>query len=189
MDNSEETVEYKQPSKLPWFIMGAVVIVTIIAIWLVPSDDQPAPEDIPMPGQVTPVATEAASGAPGDAARAFIEALMARDGSTQEAFDEAERQAMAGNAADAYLLYFYAGKNGHPAACMVLGEQADPAYFVAGRSLLDQPDNEQAFKWYSEAQKVGAPGAVDRLAALQQAVEALAESGDEQAERLTLQWK
>ncbi len=183
----EELVEKPRVGKATLAIMIAVVVITLIAIWLVPTEDETPVEDIPLPGQTT-TTPQPVQGKNGTTARAFIQELKSRGGALDTAFEEAGRQQIAGQLEDAYLLYFYAARNGHPEASMVLGEQADPAYYSASTSMLAAADSEQAYKWYSQAAKAGVPSADDRLAALINTIENRANSGDEQAQRLMLQW-
>ncbi len=131
-----------------------------------------------------------AAQAEGDRARAIIAELrqegspgLSRAYAQAEAFRDSERPA------DAYLLYFYAARQGHVPSALALGAMADPQSFVAGTSLLDAPDMAQAYKWYKVAADQGDATARQRLASLRQRAEAAAAGGDEQARRLLLEWR
>lgn len=127
----------------------------------------------------------------GDQAREIIAELgkAAPEVRVSRAYAQAEAFQDAGRLADAYLLYFYAAREGDPSSALVLGSMADPAFYDANSSFLDAPDKPQAYKWYRIAADRGNAAAVERLAALRKRVEADAATGDEQARRLLLQWR
>jgi len=127
----------------------------------------------------------------GDQAREIIAELnkAAPELRTNRAYAHAEAFQDTGRLADAYLLYFYAARQGDPSSALVLGSMADPALYNAKSSFLDAPDKGQAYKWYRVAADRGNATAVERLAALRKRVEADAVTGDEQARRLLLQWR
>lgn len=196
-------------------LMAMVAIITAIAIWLVPVDDQQAPtsmpslpsepqstEKLPLPSATqTSEALELALPPPpggiatvtngGDVARAFIYKLRSNGATpdTEVVFTEAERMQDAGNLLDAYLLYRFAARHGQPQAALLLGTQADPAYHTAASSYLPEAEPAQAYKWYSMAATSGNEEATLRLQALQKRVQQDAAAGDEQARRLLLQWR
>ena len=192
----------------------AVIIATATAVWLVPDDEGLVPESPPKQpvatGALEPLTQPAATVAPetvpeplekpapdietainpGDQARAVIARL--RDGGADAgsaAFAEAEQQREAGQTEDAYLLYFFAAKQGSPEAALALGTQADPAYFVPQSGVLDLADPGQAYKWYRMAADNGNREAERRLSALLDWAKESAAAGDEQARRLMLQWR
>ena len=105
------------------------------------------------------------------------------------AFAEAERQRESGQTEDAYLLYFFAAKQGSAEAALALGTLADPAYFVPQGGVLDLADPGQAYKWYRMAADNGNREAERRLGALLDWAKNSAAAGDEQAHRLMLQWR
>jgi len=181
-------------------LMASVIVITAIAIWLVPVDDKQAPqlpslssapesaEDLLLPPPPGGIATVTNGG---DRARAFIYELRA-DGAQPDAdvvFTEAERMQGAGNLEDAYLLYRFAARHGQEQAAMMLGTRADPAFHIAVISYLPEPDPGQAYKWYSVAAAAGNDEAAQRLQDLHKRVQQDAEAGDEQARRLLLQWR
>lgn len=180
-------------------LMVLVVIVTALAMWLVPVDEDETPSlpQLPAPGaeaERPPSAAQGGSGAvlrDGDRARTFIAGLRA-DGAEPDAdvvFAEAERLQGEGNLDDAYLLYRFAARQDHAQAALIVGTLADPAYHDATSSFLPEPNSEQAYKWYSVAADAGNAEAGQRLQALRNQTEQAATAGDEQAQRLMLQWR
>ena len=104
-------------------------------------------------------------------------------------YSKAESLSSENQLKDAYLLYFYAAKNGHGGAAYKLAQFADPQTFEPNMSLLDSPNSVQAHKWYQQAVLAGHPKARSALDQLRSQVERLAASGDERAYQLTLQWR
>jgi hypothetical protein len=177
-------------------LMALVVIITAIAIWLVPVDDKQAPlpsapeessDKLSLPPPPGGIATVTNGG---DRARAFIYELRA-GGAQPDAdviFAEAERLQSAGNREDAYLLYRFAARHGHAQAALILGTQADPAFHATASGYLPEPEPAQAYKWYSMAATDGNEEATLRLQDLHKRIQQDAAAGDEQAGRLLLQW-
>jgi hypothetical protein len=191
----------------PWKLILLVVVATLIGVWLVPGEEPQQTEltdgglppsllDLPPTAAggepVLPEALEepAVDDSPGGRARALI-AEMRSSGELRldEIFAAADQAQRDGEAADAYLLYFFAARQGHPASALELGRQADPAGEQAGERLFDSPDLTQAHKWYQIAAASGDPEARQRLDQLRQRVEQMAASGDAQAQRIALQWQ
>ena len=191
----------------PWKLILLVVVATLVGVWLVPGEDpqQPAVTDGGLPPSLLDLPPTAAGGEPalpealqepeiddrpGARARAMI-ATMRSAGEVQldEIFAAADEAHNNGELDDAYLLYFFAAREGHPAAALVLGRQADPASEQTGERLIDSPDLTQAHKWYTIAAANGDPEARQRLDELRQRVEEMAASGDPQAQRIALQWQ
>jgi TPR repeat protein len=201
----------------PWKLIAIVVVLTLIGVWLVPDDapeDQldtqpvargdipPAevrdsapsllsegPADDPAPVETDP-AIEAVDDRPGGKARALI-AEMRAEGDIQldEVFAAAQQAQADGEMADAYLLYFFAAREGHAASALSLGTQADPAQYNPRDSVFDAPDIIQAHKWYEAAAQSGNAQGRERLADLRQRIEQLAADGDPQAQRISLIWQ
>jgi hypothetical protein len=182
-------------------LMAAVALITILAIWLVPGQQQEAPPALPQlttappveagnappsPADETPV-----SAMPGDRARAIIAGLRAGGGEPDpvEVFANAQRLQDEGHPDDAYLLYRFAANHGEPRAALLLGTRADPAYYTAAGNILPGPEPEQAIKWYRMASAEGNAEAVARLQALRGRLEQASASGDPQADRLLLLWQ
>jgi len=193
--------------------MVLVVIITGIAMWLVPVDEKQEPPSLPpLPSasgtpEALPLPSAAATSEElqlppptggiatvtngGDRARAFIYELRANGGQDDAdvAFAEAERMQGAGNLEDAYLLYRFAARQGQAQAALILGTQADPAFHSEETGYLPEPDPAQARKWYSVAAAAGNEEAALRLQGLHQQVQQDAAAGDKQARRLLLQWQ
>jgi TPR repeat protein len=126
----------------------------------------------------------------GDLARAIIEELRAKGQiDLGEVYERAERFRGAGLLADAYLLYFFAGRLGHGPSALALGRMYDPKTFTREVSILREPDVAQAHKWYDLAARAGDPAAKRHQADLRGRVERAASEGDAEAQRLTLQWR
>ena len=186
-----------QAGKIPHLykaLMAAVVVATLLAVWLVPDDSkQPGSlPDLPVDVDLPPLADGSAAVArAGDRARAFIADMRSGPAGPDPdtVFVEAERLQGEGDSVDAYLLYRFAARHGHGQAALYLGAQADPAFHTAANleSLNDEP--EQAYKWYSIAVEAGIDEAAIRLQALRKHVEQSAADGDEHAQRLLLLWQ
>lgn len=195
----------------PWNLIAIVAIVTVVAILLVPGEEEPAePELPPAPAAEKSLLSESAEQAvdpaeqqgteqngaeatgplpPGGAARRLIQEL--RDNSPldlDKAFEAAQQHQADGRLDDAYLLYFFAAREGHGPGAMTLAQQLDPAHFSAG-GLFEKADEMQAHKWYTRASDAGLEQAAEALTQLRQRVESAAANGDDNARRLMLQWK
>jgi hypothetical protein len=182
-------------------LMGAVAVITLLAIWLVPAQKETAPPALPELTSTPPAETESRSQPPsgetgavtrdGDRARAIIAGMRAAGGKPDpaEVFARAEELNGEGHQEDAYLLYRFAANHGHARAALVLASQADPAYYSPTDSLLPQAEPEQAIKWYRVASAAGNEEAAARLQALHRRLQDAAAAGDAQAQRLLLQWQ
>jgi len=195
-------------------LMVLVAVITGLAIWLVPVDEQEGPpslpalpsapessESLPLPSE--PLVSEelqlpppsggsiAAITTGGDGARNLLYELRAtgEEPDPEVVFAEAERMQSAGDLEDAYLLYRFAARHGQAQAALALGTQADPAFHAAATSFLPEPDAGQAYKWYSVAAAADSETAAQRLQDLRKRVQQDALAGDEQAKRLLLQWR
>ncbi len=138
----------------------------------------------------TAVETQPVDDRPGSRARALI-AKMRADGDIRldDVFGAAQQAQRDGQLADAYLLYFFAAREGHAAAALALGTQADPASRDPANSVFESADLNQAHKWYQIAAQHGDAEAQQRLADLRGRIEQLAASGDPQAQRISLLWQ
>ena len=127
----------------------------------------------------------------GEAARILIASI--RNGRENLELDLLSQRAgsfqQEGKTTDAYLLYFFAARQGHADSALILGKMNDPATFDADNDVLDQPDPTQAFKWYTMAAGNGLSEAQARLAILHDTLEQAADDGDPQAQRLLLNWQ
>ena len=183
-------------------LMAVVALITILAIWLVPGQQEEAPPALPqLTTTAPPMEPEAAPQTPaeepavnamsGDRARAIIAGLRAGGGEPDpaEVYANAQRLQDEGHPEDAYLLYRYAANHGDARAALVLGTQADPAYHTTDNNILPEPEPEQAIKWYRMAASEGNAEAVARLKALRGLLEQASATGDVQADRLLLLWQ
>jgi len=151
---------------------------------------EPAPSETATPsGEADTASPPAADDRPGTAARRLIRKLRAAGTPNLErAWQVARKFEQAGRTDDALLLYFFAAREGHGPAAMRLARAADPASFREG-GLFAQADPLQANKWYGRAAAAGVDEARQAQARLHARVEKAAAAGDEQAQRLMLQWK
>lgn len=94
-----------------------------------------------------------------------------------------------GRPTDAYLLLFYAAREGDGMAAYTLASMHDPNHFSDGNPLLENPDAYQAHKWYSAAADKGVAEASERLRDLRKRTEERAKKGDHAAQRLLLNWR
>lgn len=190
----------------PWKLILVVAIATLIGVWLVPGDSpddagtgtapETAAEGTPQPPSLldeTEATAEAAAPVdrrPGAKARALI-AEMRDSGNADldRVYREAERAQAAGELPDAYLLYFFAAREGHAPSALALGRQADPASHVPASSVFEAPDLTQAHKWYDIAARNGSTAGREQLAALRGRVDRMAAEGDAEAQRISLLWQ
>ena len=197
-------------------LIAVVIVLTALAILLVPGHKAPqkatsgettaqrpsllaedsadkAPATTPAPSSANRSSEVAAqdepSLGPGGAARRLIQELRSHTPlDLDRAYAAARDFQQKHQLDDAYLMYFFAAREGHGPAAMELGRQADPTSF-ADNSLFDAPDELQANKWYSLALQAGVKEASDALEKLRSTVEQQAQRGDERARRIMLQWK
>jgi TPR repeat protein len=204
----------------PWKLIALVAAVTLVAVWLVPVEQDEAPPPTAAgpgsggaPSLLAPQPQTAATaqplalpddpsveleataagprvGRPGSRARSLIAAMRA-SGSVdlQQVYTEAVEAQARGEHADAYLLYFFAAREGHADAALALGRQADPASRDPNDSVFSAGDYQQAHKWLQRAAEAGSSEAAERLADLRGRLEGLAAGGDPQAQRITLLWQ
>ena len=184
----------------PWKLIIIVAVLTLIGVWLVPGDEtgedpavaEPTPGGSPArapslladgPGDEPDAVETAKPGAkgqgveddrPGARARALIAGMRAEgDIDLNQVVASAQRAQIAGELADAYLLYFFAAREGSVAAALELGRPADPASRDPLSSVFEGPDLIQAHKWYRIAAEHGDTEARDRLADLHARVDNL----------------
>ena len=91
-----------------------------------------------------------------------------------------------GSLADAHLTFFFAAREGHIEAMMMMAEMSDPTLFQSENNLLDKADPVQAYKWYQLALSSGFEPAQPRLDNLYQWAMAEARFGNAEAEQLLL---
>jgi TPR repeat protein len=125
---------------------------------------------------------------PGMRAREYIEQIRAagKPYPLAQMHDKAQNFQHEGSLADAHLLYFFAARENHLPAMMVMAQLSDPILFRAENSLLDQADAIQAFKWYSKAAELGQPDAAGSIDKLRQWAQDAAAAGDPEARQLLL---
>ncbi len=202
----------------PWKLIALVAAATLVAVWLVPvdRDDEQSPTlagpgTDTAPSLLAPVETPPAEpsalpedpsveleataagpkvGRPGSRARNLIAAMRASGSMDLDAVHASAVEAQAqGDYADAYLLYFFAAREGHAGSALALGRQADPATRDPGNSVFSAADYQQAHKWLQRAAESGSSEAAERLADLRGRLEGLAAGGDPQAQRISLLWR
>ncbi|MEJ2693870.1 MAG: deoxyribonuclease [Candidatus Thiodiazotropha sp.] len=129
--------------------------------------------------------------ADGEAARRIIAAQ--RGANDKRPLPEINRLAKKyqgqGQVTDAYLLWFYAARQGDGQAAFALASLHDPNHFKPGNGLLTAADVTQAVKWYRVATQQSVPQANERLRALRALLQAQADEGDMAARRLLLNWQ
>lgn len=125
---------------------------------------------------------------PGLRAREFIHQI--RSAGKPYAFDQvmgkAAQFAGEGSLADAHLVFFFAAREGHVEAMIMMAEMSDPTLFRAENNLLDRADAIQAYKWYKQALDKGFEPARIRLENLHQWARAEASYGNTAAYQLLL---
>ena len=128
---------------------------------------------------------------PGMRARQFVKQLRSegRPYPLGVIYEKAQRFRQDGSLADAHLLFFFAAREDHLPAMMVMGEMSDPTLFRAENSLLDNADVIQAYKWYQKAAEKGYQPASERVVGLHQWALDEAESGNSYARQLLLNFK
>ena len=174
-------------TKGPWPAIAAVVIVTLLAVWLVPSDDE---EVAPAPLLSTPVAPAptplpASKSDRIDARMLITELRTASKPDYNKVYNAAETLRKKGQLDQAYILYFFAAREGHANSAYRLGQLADNIISKASY----RADATQAIKWYRKAESAGVSEATDALNALKKYYEDKARSGDSNARRLLLLWR
>ncbi len=196
------------PAKNPLIWISLIVVALVLFILFgggrggVKPADSAAGAGMPQPAETESAApttadaapeaeTEAEPAQPGQEARDYIAGL--REQGPPWPFDSVMQKASGylneGRLADAWLLYFFAAREGHPQAMMTLAELSDPGLFQPDNSLLDRPDPVQAWKWYSRALEAGFEPARHRLDALRGWAEQAAARGDLEAQTLMLNFK
>ncbi len=150
----------------------------------------PAPSETATPSaEADTLSPPAEDTRPGAAARRLIRELRTTGSPDLErAWLAARGFEQSGRTDDALLLYFFAAREGHGPSAMKLARAADPTSFHEG-GLFMQADPLQAHKWYDRAAAAGVDEARQAQAQLRTRVEQAAAAGDEQAQRLMLQWK
>ena len=128
---------------------------------------------------------------PGMRARQYIEQIHSngKPYPLELAYVKALSFQQEGSLADAHLLFFFAAREEHLPAMMIMGEMSDPTRFRAENSLLDDADVIQAYKWYQKAAERGHQPASERVVGLRQWAIDEAEAGNSYARQLLLNFK
>jgi hypothetical protein len=201
-DASEFRVTRKtRKSRRALFMAAAVLVVVLVAVivgYLILGRGDKLPLVSPTAAPPSSGPEQAADSQPprsvqlraGDQARAIIAEF--REQGTEPDFPtvyaRAEQFQKEGMLADSYLLHFFAAREGYAPSALTLGSMYDPNHHTETVSLMEQPDPEQAFKWYTKAAEAGETLARDRLDELRGWVERSARAGDAEAQRLLMQW-
>ena len=128
---------------------------------------------------------------PGMRARQYVDQLRSngKPYPLELVYVKAQSFQQEGSLADAHLLFFFAAREEHLPAMMVMGEMSDPTRFRAEDSLLDNADVIQAYKWYQKAAERGYKPASERVVSLRQWALDEAEAGNSNARQLLLNFK
>ena len=128
---------------------------------------------------------------PGMRARQYIQQLRSEGMPypLELVYEKAQGFQQEGSLADAHLLFFFAAREDHLPAMMVMGEMSDPIRFRAEDSLLDNADVIQAYKWYTKAAERGYQPASERVVGLRQWALDEAQAGNSYARQLLLNFK
>jgi hypothetical protein len=194
-----ELNEAAPPARRNPLIWIALVVIGLILFVFLSGDREDTMARVQKVDEAMPDDSEAAAGTiersllvpPGMRAREFIQQLRGagKPYPLSQVFDKAEKYQHEGSLADAYLLYFFAARENHLPAMMVMGEMADPLLFRAENSLLDEADPIQAYKWYHKAAELGQAKAADRLEALRRWAIDAAAAGNAQAAQTLLNFQ
>lgn len=128
---------------------------------------------------------------PGMRAREYVAQL--KEQGKPYPLGEAREKAVAyqqdGSLADAYLLFFFAAREGHAPSMLEMARLNDPRYFKPDNALLDEADPVQALKWYRQARDSGDTQASNELTSLRSWAETGAAAGDEAAAQFLLNFR
>jgi len=179
----------QRPSRGPWPAIAIVVIVTLVAIYSIPSEDnvESAPAPVPSSTSLIPAPAPLAPNKSNriDARTLITELRTASKPDYKKAYNAGEILRKKGQLDQAYILYFFAAREGHANSAYRLGQLADN---VISKTAY-RADATQAIKWYRKAQSAGVSEATDALNALKRYYEDKARSGDSNARRLLLLWR
>jgi len=187
---SQNLSRHRQQTLNAWQIAVIAILAVVIAVgayYLFMGEGS----DFPLFRQpATTIATPPEGTVPGEAARKLIREARAggRTPDIERLFPIANGFQREGRVTDAHLMFFYLARSGHGESARLLAEMYDPLYYSSASSMMDEPDPEQAWKWYSQATRAGDTVAPERLAALRTWAEDAASRGNEDAEKLLFQW-
>lgn len=173
-----------------YFLIGFLLVV-LVAVFVFYPRPVPEPEVVPAPVIEQPVVAPATSKERGDTAREIIDRLRTQEDEADyaEAYQRAREFVEEGRLADAQLLYFFAARAGYAPAALELAGMYDPGHHSPERSLMDEPDPFQAYKWYRTALESGNKEAAARLDTLRAWAEEEAAAGNMDADRLLMTWE
>lgn len=124
----------------------------------------------------------------GEHARNFIKTALGNGQQTPDSiFEQAEALRKAMKYTDAWLLYFYAARQGHAPSSVSLASMSDPNTYQKFGSPLNKGDEFQALKWYSLASKQGDTASIENFTKFKKLLENKAKSGDTHSRQLLLQ--
>lgn len=205
---SQKPESESSPLKNPLVWMTLVVIVLLVLIFNLREQQNPgivsdteaenvAAADSPSDLSIPPIATGKIErdvtpvySAPGTRARQEIASLREQNSvDLTQAIALADQFQQQGELADAYLLYFFAAREGSVDAMLVMGKMSDPTSFDPANSLLNFPDAVQAHKWYLLASHQGNSQAAVRLSNLKQWALSEASLGNPEARQLLLYYE
>ena len=193
MSELNEQAPVRRRNPLAWIV---VIVVGLILFVFLGSDRR----DVNLPDKVEDIpvveTVSASEGTierslllpPGMRAREYIEQLRTagKPYPLAQVHDKAQNFQHEGSLADAHLLYFFAARENHLPAMMLMAQMSDPILFKAENSLLDEADAVQAFKWYSKAAELGQPAATESIDKLRQWAQDAAATGNPEARQLLL---
>ena len=184
-------------SKNPLIFVSVIVIGLIVYIFTATDRGGIERESIPLQEKPTAQVDETDSegqinremlAPPGMRAREQIGQF--REQGKPYPFDQVMAMASAfaseGSLADAHLMFFFAAREGHIEAMMMMAEMSDPTLFRAEDNLLDKANAIQAYKWYRQALDSDFEPARLRLENLRNWAEAEAGFGNSEAQQLLL---
>jgi len=183
------------PFSNPLILATVVVLVLLVLIFSLRSEQGEGTEtannaDLSIPPIATGKIERTEFSAPGARAREEISALRQQQAiNWAQVLTSAQNYQQQGELADAYLLYFFAAREGVVDAMLVMGQMSDPTSFDPANSLLNFPDPIQAHKWYLQASYQGSTDAAVRLSNLKQWALSEAGLGNAEASQLLLYYE
>ena len=154
------------------------------------SDSAPATTEstLTIDRDIVPAAKLPANLLEGDRARLLINTVW-KDASpsTEDIYREAEALRLKQQNTDAWLLYFYAARQGYGAAAAALAAMSDPFTYTQFGTPLPNADEFQALKWYSMAKRQGFNDSDADFQRLKTHITNKARTGDTRSTQLLLQ--
>jgi TPR repeat protein len=188
--SSQNLSRHRQQALSTWQVAVIAILAVVIAVGAYFLFKGEGSDSSLFRQPATSIAPPTEGGVPGEAARRLIRDARAGGGvpDVSRLFPIAIGFQRDGRVTDAHLLLFYLARAGHAESARLLAEMYDPLYYSSAASIMDEPDPEQAWKWYSQAARGGDAIATERLVALRDWTEDAAAQGNEQAEKLLFQW-